>query len=210
MANSPKVVKATLGATNFTSTITVVTVMGGLVINEVDYDGVGADTDEFVEIYNGTGAPVNLTGYSLVLVNGSTNTSYLSFDLGPAGTLPSKGYLVVGSATLVVPASALKLTFAAATNNIQNGAPDGVALVNTTTGTLVDALSYEGAMTATTVTGIAGMVSLVEGTVLPAAVADSNTVAASLSRLPNGNDTNNAATDWALSNTPTPGVANLP
>jgi cysteine-rich repeat protein len=203
-------VMATLGAASFTSTISVVTVMGGLMINEVDYDGVGADTDEFVEIYNGTNAAVDLASYSLVLVNGSNNATYLSLPLGPAGMLPAKGYLVVGSATLMVPASALKINFAAASNNIQNGAPDGVALVNTTTGTLVDALSYEGAMTATTVTGITGMVSLVEGTVLPVAVADSNTVPASLSRLPNGNDGNNAATDWALSNTPTPGVANVP
>ena len=206
-------VMATLGATSFSSTLSMVAQVGGLVINEIDYDGVGSDTDEFVEIYNGTGAPINMTGYSLVLVNGSNNATYLAFDLSAAGMLPSKGYLVVGSATLVVPATALKLTFAAATNNVQNGgppSPDGVALVNTTTGTLVDALSYEGAITAATVTGIPGMVSLVEGTVLPAAVADSNTVAGSLCRIPNGVDTNNAASDWKLSTTPTPGVANVP
>ena len=50
---------------------------------------------------------------------------------------------------------------------------------------------------------------LVEGTPLAATVADSNTVNGSLSRLPNRTDTNNAATDWAFTTTPTPGAANV-
>ena len=48
----------------------------------------------------------------------------------------------------------------------QNGAPDGVALVDTAAGTLLDALSYEGAITAAQIGS--ATVSLVEGTVLPA------------------------------------------
>jgi hypothetical protein len=51
-------------------------------------------------------------------------------------------------------------------------------------------------------------VNLVEGTATHAA--DSNTVVQSLVRLPDGNDTNDAATDWAVSSTPTPGTANVP
>ena len=180
-----------------------------LVINEVDYDQAASDTTEFVEIYNGTGAPVNLTGYSLALVNGATNTSYLTLSLAPAGTLPAGGYLVVASAAVVVPATAQKINFALATNNIQNGAPDGAALINTTSGTLVDALSYEGGMTSVMITGVTGMVSLVEGTVLPTATADGDVVVGSLSRLPNGKDLNNAATDWAFTTTATPGLPNL-
>jgi len=204
-------VTATLGASNFTSTIALVVQMGGLVINEVDYDQLGPDLAEFVEIYNGTSAPINLTGYSLVLINGSNNATYgTPVDLGPAGTLASKGYLVVGAATVMVPATALKLSFAGPQDQVQNGAPDGVALINKTTNTLVDALSYEGAITAATVTGLTGTVSLVEGTVLPIATADSNTIAGSVCRLPNGVDTNNAATDWKFSGTITPGAANVP
>ena len=60
-----------------------------------------------------------------------------------------------------------------------------------------------------TIAGL-GDVSLVEGTALPANVADSNTVPASLCRLPDGVDTDDAATDWAPSSTPTPGAANVP
>jgi large repetitive protein len=202
-------VTATLGAQSFMSTITIVAPAGNLVINEVDYDNIGTDNDEFAEIYNGTGAAVNLTGYQLVLVNGSNNTTYLTVDLGQAGTLAAGQYLVVGSSTVMVPASALKINFAGASNNIQNGSPDGIALVNSTTMKLVDALSYEGSITAAVIAGL-GNVSLVEGTALPVAVADSNTVQGSLARLPDGTDTNNAATDWLFSNTPTPGAANLP
>jgi hypothetical protein len=40
---------------------------GRLVINEVDYDQVGTDLNEFVEIFNGTGRPVELSNLALVL-----------------------------------------------------------------------------------------------------------------------------------------------
>ena len=89
----------------------------------------------------------------------------------------------------------------------QNGAPDGVALVDTASGTLLDALSYEGAITAATIGS--SSLNLVEGTVLPASVADSNTVTGSLIRFPDGSDTNDAATDWRFTTTPTPGAANV-
>lgn len=206
-------VTVTLGAQSLSSPINLVASTGGLVINEVDYDQLSADTDEFVEIYNGTGAPVNLTGYALILVNGSTTPAvpYLTVALDAAGILADKQYLVIGTATLLatVPTTALTISFTKIQDNIQNGAPDAIALVNTVTNTLIDALSYEGSITMANIPGL-GMVSLVEGTALPAAIADSNTVVESLCRTPNGTDTNNAATDWALRTTPTPGVANTP
>ena len=74
---------------------------------------------------------------------------------------------------------------------------------------VLDALSYEGAITAATISGV-GTVSLVEGMVLAAGVADSNAMQASLCRVPNGSDTNDANTDWMLSANPTPGAANVP
>ena len=52
---------------------------------------------------------------------------------------------------------------------LQNGAPDGLALLRGAT--LLDALSYEGAITAATIGGQS--YNLVEGTVLPATVARS-------------------------------------
>ena len=156
-----------------------------LVLNEIDYDQVGADTGGFIEIYNAGDGPADLAGVALVLVDGGTANEYLRRTL--SGTLAAGAYLVVEA-------------------DAQNGAPDGVALIDAG-GSLLDALSYEGGITAATI-GTATY-SLVEGTVLPAATADSNTVAGSLSRIPNGSDTDDAATDWAFTTTVTQGAANV-
>jgi hypothetical protein len=49
---------------------------------------------------------------------------------------------------------------------------------------------------------------LVEGTPLADSVGDSNAVAGSLSRIPDGNS-NDAATDWTFTTTTTKGAANV-
>lgn len=156
-----------------------------LVLNEVDYDQVGADSGGFVEIYNAGASERDLTGAALVLVDGGTGAEYQRRAL--SGTLAPGAYLVVAL-------------------DPQNGAPDGVALLSPG-GALLDALSYEGAIE----TAVIGeqTYSLVEGTVLPASVADSNTAAGSLARIPNGRDTNDAATDWVFTATVTEGAANV-
>jgi hypothetical protein len=121
-----------------------------------------------------------------VYVNGGDGAEYGRDAL--TGTLAAGAYLVVAA-------------------ELQNGAPDGVALLDTTTGALTDALSYEGPITAAQIGG--AVYSLVEGTVLSAEVADSNTANGSLIRSPNGRDTDDAASDWAFTTTPTPGAANV-
>ena len=92
---------------------------------------------------------------------------------------------------------------------IQNGAPDGVLIFHTVSHVVIDALSYEGAIHAAAISGAPGTYDLVEGTVLPTTVADSNTIQGSLIRFPNGADTNNAAIDWTFTTTPTPGAENI-
>ena len=89
----------------------------------------------------------------------------------------------------------------------QNGPADGVALVDTSAGVLLDALSYEGPIVAALIGG--STFSLVEGTMLPVDVADSNTVEGSLSRIPNGSDTDDAAADWRFTTTATRRAANV-
>ena len=101
------------------------------------------------------------------------------------------------------------ITFPGTVDQIQNGSPDGLTLVNTATMKALDSFSYEGACVPVMVPNV-GMVNLVEGTVLPANTADNNVSNASLARLPNGYDGNNAATDWIASANPTPGAANVP
>jgi len=175
-----------------------------LVINEIDYDQVGTDTAEFVEIFNPTPASIDLTGITLELVNGANGTVYATVDLSSEPALASGGYLVVADSAVNVDSGATAM-MSWTTNAIQNGAPDGVALVDTVNAAMVDALSYEGAMTSVAISGM-GTVSLVEGT--PTTAADSNTVNGSLCRSPNGQDTDDAATDWKFCTTPTPGAVN--
>jgi hypothetical protein len=155
-----------------------------LVINEVDYDQVGADGNGFVEIHNTGGAAADLSDVDLVAVNGGDGSEYDRVAL--TGSLAAGGYLAVAI-------------------ELQNGAPDGLALLEGTT--LVDALSYEGAITAATIGG--QTYNLVEGTALAATIEDSNTVAGSLIRNPNGKDTNDAASDWAFTTTVTREAANV-
>jgi hypothetical protein len=157
----------------------------GLVVNEIDYDQVGADTGGFVEIYNAGSSTADLAGVALVLVDGATGAEYVRRAL--SGTLAAGAYLVVGI-------------------DPQNGAPDGVALLGAE-GSLLDALSYEGAIEQAVIGG--QTYDLVEGTVLPATTADSNTVPGSLSRIPDGSDTDDAAVDWAFTETVTEGAANV-
>jgi Lamin Tail Domain len=159
---------------------------GTIVINEVDYDQVGADGDGFVELKNTGTTAVELAGHALVYVDGADSEEYRREGL--TGTLAPGGHLVVPG-------------------DAQNGAPDGLALIDTEDGALLDALSYEGPIAAAVVGG--RTYSLVEGTVLPETVADSNTAAGSLSRIPDGRDTNDAATDWVFTTTLTRGAANV-
>ena len=145
-----------------------------LVVNEVDYDNVGTDTQEFIEIFNGTGTSVPLADYAVVLVNGGNNLEYSRTMLAAAGTCLAAGrYLVIADKAVVPDPNALVIRFPGARDQIQNGQPDGVALIDTSTQTLVDALSYEGSITKAQIEGFPGLVSLVEGT--PTPLSDSNT-----------------------------------
>jgi hypothetical protein len=204
-------VTASFLASTSSAAVAVDTVGNHLVINEVDYDQPGTDGTEFVEIYNPTGADISLANKALVLVNGANKMTYDTIDLGPAVTLPSHQFLIVAGPGVTVAPPALKLVTAWTTNAIQNGgAPegDGVALVDTATHTLIDALSYVGSVTMANIAGFPSPVSLVEGTVLPTTVADSGAVGLSLCRSPNGTDTDNAMHDWKICTTPSVGTSN--
>ena len=157
-----------------------------VVLNEIDYDQVGTDTGGFVELYNAGRGAADLGGLAVVLVDGVTAAEY--------DTIPLTGALLPGE-------------FRVVQVDADNGAPDGVALFDTVDQVLLDALSYEGAIRAASI-GV-GTFDLVEGTALPADVADSDTALGTLSRLPSGSDTDDAATDWAFTRRPTPGDVNL-
>jgi large repetitive protein len=191
------------------------------VINEIDYDQPGTDTAEYVEIYNPSSQPFNLANMALVFVNGSGTGNHPEYKRAliagaNGGVLPGGGYLVIGVQTIVVAPGGILYTPPNWSDlDIQNGgnanttnAPDGVVLLDVSTNRIYDRLSYEGSLVNAMIDGIAGTVNLVEGTAVPAAQTDP-AAAGSMSRIPNGVDTNNAANDWKLTNTLTPGAANI-
>ncbi|SFT71969.1 hypothetical protein SAMN05660657_02597 [Geodermatophilus amargosae] len=99
-------------------------------ISEIHYDNAGADADEFVEVHLPAGT--TSAGLSVVLYNGSGGAAYATLPL-PAVTAPADAPAVV---TVSGPAA-----------GIQNGSPDGVALVRGAE--VLEFLSYEGVLTAT-------------------------------------------------------------
>jgi hypothetical protein len=202
-------VQATYLASTSSAMVTVSTGAQHLVINEVDYDQLNTDSTEFIEIYNPSAGPISLANKQILLITGSDDSVYATIDLG-TGMLAAGGYLVIAGANVSVSAPATKLDPGWTDNEIQNGMPDGIALVDNATHTLIDALSYEGAMTMVPLPGFPAspVPSLVEGTVLPTATADSNTTDGSLCRFPNGQDTNNASADWKFCVTKSPGLPN--
>ncbi len=99
-------------------------------INEFHYDNASTDTGEFVEIAGGAGT--DLTGWTVIGYNGNGGGGYKTVALSGVINDQGSGF------------GALSFDF----SSMQNGAPDGLALVDAT-GTVVEFLSYEGSFTAT-------------------------------------------------------------
>lgn len=97
-------------------------------ISELHYDNTGADVGEFVEVQIPAGG--SSAGLSVVLYNGSTG---LAYDTDP---LPA----------VTAPAEAPAVAVVTYSGTLQNGSPDGVALVSN--GAVLEFLSYEGAFAA--------------------------------------------------------------
>ena len=104
---------------------------GEIFINEIHYDNVGTDVGEAVEIAGPAGTSVS--GWSVVLYNGSDTSEY--------STTPLFGAFSNQQGAMGV----LHLTYGS--NGIQNGNPDGIAVVDDTNAVL-QFLSYGGSFTA--------------------------------------------------------------
>lgn len=100
-------------------------------ISELHYDNAGTDAGEAIEISGPAGT--DLTGWQLILYNGNGGASYNTRAL--SGTIPatctSRGVVVLDYPV----------------DGIQNGSPDGIALVDPS-GSVTEFLSYEGTFTA--------------------------------------------------------------
>jgi endonuclease I len=101
-------------------------------INEFHYDNNGTDSNEKIEVVAPAGT--SLTGWKVVLYNGSDGRQYSTLNLS-GSTINQCG----GHGTVVVTAPPA--------TGIQNGAPDGLALIDASNA-VVQFLSYEGTFTA--------------------------------------------------------------
>jgi len=152
-------------------------------INEFHYDNASTDTGEFIEIAGIAG--FDLTGWSIALYNGFNGLLYNTLALSGA-LADTTG---TGFGILSVPAVGL-----------QNGAPDGFALVDNT-GAVIEFLSYEGAFVAVDgpAAGISSDDVLVDEDPAPAA-------GTSIARIGTGDDPTDFT--WVLDTDDTPGSVN--
>lgn len=106
-------------------------------INEVHYDDAtgGGDVDESIEVV-ATGGE-SLGDYDLVLYNGSNGTMYDTDPVPVSGSVTCGGTVSMGF-----------INYTAAGGQVQNGGPDGIALVQRSGSTVIQFLSYEGVFTA--------------------------------------------------------------
>lgn len=161
----------------------------GLRINELDYEQVGSDEAEFVEIVNRAECAADLTEVALELINGGDGKVYARYELAQAtASLASGARLVLADPGVLsaLPAGTASLPLNG--SGLQNG-PDGVRLLRGAQ--LLDALAYEGD---------------VPGVDASASAADEAEQA--LGRCPDGFDSGDPALDLRLGG-PSPGGVNV-
>ncbi len=158
-----------------------------LVLNEIDYDQGAIDTAEFIEIKNISGRTLDLTEYTLQLINSEGSSSYQTIDL--SGSLAADDYYVI--CTNITKVSYCDQPVFPDTDFIQDGSPHAISLHKGSF--VVDMVSYDGNTPNYTETS--------------GAPAD-NEIQVSLSRYADGIDTNNNSVDLGLYCI-TPGAANI-
>lgn len=104
-------------------------------IAEFHYDNDGTDAGEAIEISGPVGASID--GWQIVLYNGANGQTYNTQTL--TGTIPAVCGVDAARGVVVVNYPV---------NGIQNGSPDGIALLSNA-GTVIELLSYEGSFVAT-------------------------------------------------------------
>ncbi len=158
-----------------------------IVVNEVLTGTSGSANDEFIELFNGGPAYVNVSDFKVVYRSASGTSDILLVTI-PAGTIiAGGGYYLLGSNTYIGP-PAPDQSFA--TNLAAAGG--GVAIRDAATGNVMDSVGWGTATNA-----------FVEGT---PAVAPAPGM--TIGRTPNGVDTNNNAADFAASTAVSPKASN--
>lgn len=169
-----------------------------LVIDEIDYDQIGTDRHEFVEIRNPNPMPVSLAGLALEVRNGANGVLLGTTDLSGAGAELGPGQrLVCGMRNVLTTLPPGVLGVAQGPNLPNLDGAVRIVDIHTDPPTVIDALCWEGARV---------RLGLCETAPAPE---DPNDVAdGSLGRCPGAADTNDNSVDFVLQ-VSTPGVENV-
>lgn len=177
---------ATISATFqlVTGTAAVTVVQGcHLVINEVKTGTLLASRDEFVEVFNPCSFAIDVSHSRLAYRAALGLVDLALVDL--TGTMAAGSYRVYGGSGYTGVSNGNLITDLAALGG-------GIAIRDTTSNAVIDSMGYGTAINLF----VEGLVAL--------ALPTGN----SLSRIPNGNDSNNNSVDFVVTNPPTPGAAN--
>lgn len=112
-------------------------------ITELEYDEPSSDTHEFVEICNQGDAAADLSSVALVLINGANGSEYKRVSLNAMLSLSARECAIVGT-PVSFNANIKRIPFLLSQDNMQNGAPDAVALIDGHTKSVLDLAVYEG------------------------------------------------------------------
>ncbi len=108
--------------------------VGHVLISEIRSRGAAGATDELVELFNATGAPVTLDAGWTLQVRGTSDTEYHAHWSGIGLSIPPWGhFLIAGAAYTETPAGDQPLT---------TGLPDAASLWLVHSGATVDAVCY--------------------------------------------------------------------
>ncbi len=182
-----------------------------LVINEVDYDQYTTtsspiDSKQFIEIYNKSAEPADLTDIKIFYVDNATNTSYYTVPL--TGTIPAKGYMLLyrGSKWYSSEINNLNCETKKVYEDMKSGAA-GIVLAKVAgkRADVLDSFSYRACITGATLEGVDGTFDVCETAMSPS---DSNMYGASISRIEDGYDTDNNKHDFRFVTPTTPCAPN--
>jgi hypothetical protein len=165
-----------------------------VVVNEVHIDsiaGTGGSDDDWVELYNPTNQPVVLDGWS---VQKSSETGTTIAKQALSGSISAGGYVLIvknGAATSQALLDAADITagtpFNLASDNIVYLVNDNINITGSNDANIIDFVGFGGA-------------DFYEGTAPAPAIAETK----SISRMPDGEDTDQNSVDFKVKDAPTP------
>ena len=112
---------------------------GDVVINEFVYDDTSTDDREFVELYNNTNAPIDISNW-VIESRDQFVTPNTDYTIPPGNTIPANGFFVVGAGTVANVNLIVGLPYS---TDLWENSQESLTLRTSAGGTIMDTLVYE-------------------------------------------------------------------